>query len=103
MKRYSVIFEESAQADIRKSYEWGVRAWGTREAEKWIRELRSAVFNQLRIAPKGFALAPEDNEFPQEIRQMIVGRYRILFTIKERKIHVLHVRGAYVAGIEQEE
>jgi hypothetical protein len=26
---------------------------------------------------------------------MIVGRYRILFTIKGRKVHVLHVRGAY--------
>ncbi|MCA1602228.1 MAG: hypothetical protein LC776_11490 [Acidobacteria bacterium] len=47
--------------------------------------------------PKGFPLAPEDNEF----RQMIVGRYRVLFTIKGRKVHVLHVTGAYVAGVEQ--
>ena len=31
---------------------------------------------------------------------MVVGRYRVLFTIKGRKVHVLHVRGAYVEAIE---
>jgi hypothetical protein len=31
---------------------------------------------------------------------MIVGRYRVLFTIKERTAHVLHVRGAYVESLE---
>ena len=36
---------------------------------------------------------PEDDEFSEEIRQMVVGRYRVLFTIKGRKVHVLHVRG----------
>ncbi len=34
---------------------------------------------------------PEDDEFSGEIRQMVVGRYRVLFTIKGRKVHVLHV------------
>ena len=38
----------------------------------------------------------EDDEFSEEIRQMVVGRYRILFKIKGRKVHVLHVRGAYL-------
>ena len=98
MKRYSVIFEESAQADVRESYEWGTRAWGKREAQHWVRELRSAVFDQLRVAPRGFPFAPENKEFSEEIRQMIVGRYRVLFTIKDRKVHILHMRGAYVAA-----
>lgn len=96
MTRYGVVFEESAQADVRASYDWGCRAWGKREAQQWARQLRSAVFKQLAVVPKGFSLAPEDNEFSEEIRQMIVGRYRVLFTIKGRKVHVLHVRGAYV-------
>jgi hypothetical protein len=26
---------------------------------------------------------------------MIVGRYRVLFTIRKGKVHVLHIRGAY--------
>jgi plasmid stabilization system protein ParE len=101
MKRYVVIFEDSAQADVRGSYEWGRRAWGKRKAQQWARQLRTAVFKQLAVVPKGFPLAPEDDEFSQEIRQMVVGRYRVLFTIKGREVHVLHVRGAHPGRIDQ--
>ena len=98
MKRYAVVFEESAQADVRESYDWGCRAWGKREAQLWVRQLRTAISQQLAIVPKAFSLAPEDDEFSEEIRQILVGRYRVLFTIKGYKVHVLHIRGAYVAG-----
>jgi plasmid stabilization system protein ParE len=100
MKRYAVVFEESAQANVRESYDWGCRAWGKQEAKQWVRQLRTAVSQQLAIVPKGFSLAPEDDEFSEEIRQMVVGRYRVLFTIRGRKVHVLHVRGAYVGAID---
>ena len=101
MKRYAVVFEDSAQADVRESYNWGCRAWGKREAQQWARQLRTAVFKQLAVVPKGFPLAREDDEFSEEIRQMIVGRYRVLFTIKGLKVHVLHVRGAYVGALDR--
>ena len=100
MKRYVVIFESSAQGDVRRSYDWSCRAWGKRKAKQWARQLRTAVFKQLAILPKGFPLAPEDDEFTEEIRQMVIGRYRVLFTIKGREVHVLHVRGAYVERID---
>jgi plasmid stabilization system protein ParE len=96
MKRHVVIFEASAQADVRESFEWGCRTWGKREAQQWARHLRTAIFEQLGVVPKAFPLAPENDEFAAEIRQMTVGRYRVLFTIKGREVHVLHVRGAYV-------
>jgi len=99
MKRYVVVFEESAQINVRESYDWGCRAWGKKEAKRWVRQLREAVSTQLALIPKGFPLAPEDDEFSDEIRQMIVGRYRVLFTIKARRVHVLHVRGPYVGDI----
>lgn len=97
MKRYAVVFEESAQSDVRESYDWGRRKWGKREAQQWVRQLRKAVTEQLAVVPKAFPRAPEDDEFSEEIRQMVVGRYRVLFTIKDRKVYVLHVRGAYLA------
>jgi plasmid stabilization system protein ParE len=103
MKRYAVVFEESAQADVRESYDWGCRVWGKREAQQWVRQLRAAVSQQLAVLPKGFPLAPEDDESSEEIRQMFVGRYRVLFTFKRRKVHVLHVRGAYIGEIDQPE
>ena len=96
MKRYAVVFEESAQSDVRESHDWGRRTWGTKAAHRWVRQLRAAVSAQLAVVPKAFPLAPEDDEFAEEIRQMVVGRYRILFTIKGRYVHVLHVRGAYI-------
>lgn len=52
MKRYVVIFEDSAQADVRESYDWGCRAWGKRKAQQWVRQLRTAVSKQLRVLPK---------------------------------------------------
>ncbi len=85
MKRYAVVFEESAQLDVRGSYDWGCRTWGKKEARRWVRELRTDVLNQLALIPKGFPLAPEDDEFSDEIRQMVVGRYRVLFTIRNTK------------------
>lgn len=100
MKRYDVVFEESAQADVRGSYDWGCRGWGKKQAQRWVRELRTAISKQLRLVPKGFPAAPENDEFSEEIRQMIVGRYRVLFTIKKHQVHVLHVRGAYVGDDE---
>jgi plasmid stabilization system protein ParE len=98
MKRYAVVFELSAQVDVRGSYDWGCRVWGKKEAQQWVRELRKRISKQLSLVPKGFPLAPEDDEFSEEIRQMIVGRYRVLFTIRKQKVHVLHVRGAHIRG-----
>lgn len=95
MKPYAVVFEESAQEDVRRSYDWGCRVWGTRKTQRWVREFRTAVTKQLSLVPKGFPLAPEADEFSAEIRQMILGRYRVLFTIKRRKVNVLHVRGSH--------
>jgi plasmid stabilization system protein ParE len=95
VKRCVIIFEDSAKLDVRASYEWGLRVWGKRQAHIWARKLREAVLNNLGIVPKAFPLAPEDNEFSVEIRQMVIDRYRVLFTIKGHTVHVLHVRGAY--------
>jgi plasmid stabilization system protein ParE len=100
MKRFEVILEDSAQKNVRESYDWGCRTWGKQQAQECVTQLRIAVITQLAVVPKAFPLAPENDEFSEEIRQMIVGRYRVLFTIKGRKVHVLHVRGAFISGLE---
>ena len=85
MKRYVVVFEESAQIDVRGSYDWGCRNWGKKEARSWVRQLRDAVSKQLSLMPRGFPIAPEDDEFSEEIRQMIVGRYRGCLPLESAK------------------
>ncbi len=79
MKRYVGIFEHSAQADVRESFDWGCRAWGKREAQQWARQLRTAVFEQLGVVPKAFQLARENDEFSEEIRQMIRPLSRVVY------------------------
>lgn len=100
MKKYTVIIEESAQADVERSYDWGRRVWGKVEAQKWVRDLRTAIMKLLTRVPTAFPPAPESDEFQEEIRQLIVGRYRVLFTVRGRRVHVLHVRGSYVRSME---
>jgi plasmid stabilization system protein ParE len=64
MKRYAIVFEESAQADVRRSYDWGCRIWGKKEAQRWLRQLRVAVFRQLSLVPRGFPVGRKMMSFP---------------------------------------
>ncbi|HKF58736.1 MAG TPA: type II toxin-antitoxin system RelE/ParE family toxin [Blastocatellia bacterium] len=94
MRRYRVIIEDSAQADIERSYQWGVRHWGKVQAQEWARQLRQAC-RQLATMPSRNPIAPENEEFNETIRHLVSGRYRVLFTIRTGSVHVLHVRGPF--------
>ena len=95
MKKYKVILHPDAEKDISSSFEWGCRVWGEKKAKAWVRELRRAS-SRLTSAPLGCALAPESEELDVPVRHLIVGRYRILFTLERRTVTILHVRGPYV-------
>ncbi len=62
---------------------------------RWLQGLRETVAT-LADSPKRCALAPENAVFPFEVRQLLYGRkphaYRIIFTIEENTVFVLHVR-----------
>ena len=62
---------------------------------RWFRRIREAIFS-LSEFPQRCPLAPENAEFPFEVRQLIYGKrphqYRILFTIEEGAVIVLHGR-----------
>ena len=102
MKRYKVIFESSAYSELDDSYVWGRRVWGVDQANNWAREIRRACLTGLASLPERCPIAPESTEFDEMIRQMIVGRYRILFAIRGKKVHILHVRGASSETVEDE-
>ena len=96
MKKYRVEFADTAKADIALSYEWGQKEWGAGAARKWYKLLKKTVRQTLCIVPLGFPLAPENSVYAAEIRQMTVGRYRVLFSVENRTVRVLHVRGPFV-------
>ena len=99
MKKYKVILHPDAETDIRSSFEWGCRVWGEKRAKAWLRELRRAT-SRLTSTPLGCALALESDELGVAVRHLIVGRYRILFTVERRRVTILHVRGPYVGRFQ---
>ena len=99
--KYTVKITRSAQADILTSFRWGVRNLGLGQAKKWVTEIRRSIKEQLSHFPKGCPLAPDRDLDADDVRHLIVGRYRVLFEIEGNTVRVLRVRGAYFQeGVE---
>ena len=89
--------KQTAQADeeLATILRWlelsGAGEAGVRSVEKLISALGS-----LGDLPRRCPLAPENQDFPFEVRQLVFGRkphsYRILFTIEADMVNVLHIR-----------
>lgn len=64
-------------------------------ADSWFNRLFK-VLDTLKQFPNRCPFAPENEEVEEEIRQLLYGKrrnaYRILFTVEERTVYVLHVR-----------
>lgn len=94
MKKCRVVIECSAQQDIEEAYLW-VAERAPEAAVRWFNGIYKTI-GSLEIFPERCPLAPETDFFQQEIRQILHGRrqhkYRILFTISGRIVHILHVR-----------
>ena len=105
MKRWNVIVELPAQRDIAEASLW----LAEREpdaGERWFNSIYDTI-GSLEIFPERCPLAPESKSLNAEIREILHGRrqhkYRILFTVTESDVHVLHVRhGARLALGETE-
>ena len=72
------------------------------DATRWRQRLERKM-QSLRTMPEGCAAAPENERMIREIRQLLHGRYRVLFTIDGTKVFVLTIRhGArqFLAGDE---
>ena len=101
MKSFPVIIAPSAEADIIKSFIWGCDRWGIEAAQKWAQSIKRDILSKLSLMPLRYPIAPESEELGLELRQMISGRYRVLFYIKQNEVRVAHVRGPFVADEDQ--
>jgi plasmid stabilization system protein ParE len=102
MKRFKVVLHPDAEADITSIFEWGCRAWGRKEAELWIQQLRHTFRKRLTSTPLRCSIAPESDELGITIRQLIVKRYRILFIVEQGTVTVVHLKGAFSAQLATE-
>ena len=100
MKRFEVIILPSAERNIDEAYLW-LAEHDPDAAIRWYDRLREVIFS-LAVLPERCPLAPESKNINAEIREIFHGRrrhkYRILFTVTQNTVHVLHVRhGARLA------
>lgn len=94
MKRWNVIVELPAQQDIAEARAW-IADRNPRAADRWFNSIYDTI-GSLEAFPERCPLAPESRFLSAEIREIFHGRrehkYRILFTLSGKKVHVLHVR-----------
>lgn len=92
--KYKIIIESPAIEDMERALSWIVSR-SRASAIRWYRDLVEAI-KTLETFPKRCSLAPENEAFQEEIRQLLYGKrrgvYRVLFTIQGRNVHILHVR-----------
>lgn len=88
--KYKVEFTYQAESEANTAYRW-IAKDAPGNAFDWFEELIQAI-ETLSSMPERCAVAPESEEVGQEIRQLLYGRYRILFSIQSEIVFVLHVR-----------
>lgn len=103
MKKYILTVHPDAEIDIDSSFRWGCRRWGRKNAKIWVRELRNTIVSRLTSTPLSGSIAPESEQLGMPIRQLILGRYRVLYLVEKKTVTILHVRGAYEGLPDEDE
>ncbi len=101
---YRVDIHPPALIDAEQAFLEMLR-FAPRRADRWMQGLIEAI-QSLEEMPMQCPLAPEAEFFQQELRQLIYGKRanasRILFTVQEDTVHVLHIRHAYQKPLASE-
>jgi plasmid stabilization system protein ParE len=84
-----------ADHDLDVILEWLMAQQAGETGLRWFRGLKDTL-DSLSELPRRCSLAPENVEFPFEVRQFLYGhkphQYRVLFTIEADTVIVLHIR-----------
>jgi len=93
---YRVQPTAQAEADIDRIFAW-LSERSPDGARRWYESFWDSA-ERLKSSPQSFALAPEDDEFDEELRHIFFstrrGRiYRALFVIRDDVVQILCVRG----------
>ncbi len=92
--RFVVRVTRKASSNLGEIAEWLATEGGPQVAERWLDSIEREL-SGLAEYPARHPLAPEDEEVRgPEIRQLVIGNYRVLFVVREPAVFVLHVRHA---------
>lgn len=96
MKFYQVIVTPNAEEDIERNARWWAQHHSLEQALHWIDTVTEQL-EALSQFPEAHVAAPENTDYPFEIRQKLIGLgsrpgYRAIYSIREDRVYVLAVR-----------
>ena len=91
-----VVLSETAQNELESAHHWWATNRSREQADQWYNGFLTVML-RLESSPERYAVAPENDDFPLEIRQLNygVGRtstHRAVFTIRANRVIILRVR-----------
>ncbi len=96
MTKYTVTIEAPAIEDLDQAYQW-IAERSPSSADTWFDGFIEAL-QPLESHPERCGLAAENDAVVPTIRQLLYGKrggvYRVLFTIRGKEVHILHIRHA---------
>lgn len=98
MNRYSIVFSDEALDDLASCIEWGCETWGEEATWRWYAKMQDSINKVLGISPLGSPIAPDNDEYEVEVRQMVIERYRVLYNVRDEIVTILYVRGPYTGS-----
>jgi plasmid stabilization system protein ParE len=87
---WRVEFSKRAEIDVDDVFAY-IRADSLRNAVRW-RERLERKLSLLTEMPEIFGLAPENHDTQTEVRQLLFGQYRVLYTVRADRVLILTVR-----------
>jgi plasmid stabilization system protein ParE len=89
--KYSVRYSSKARTELREAYAYIAADQSVERAAQWLAGIEGAI-DSLADLPLRCALSPESREFGAELRQIVVGGYRIIFRVANAEVRIMHVR-----------
>jgi len=90
VKHYQIVILPDVEQDLEASYLY-IKDDSPKNALNWYQEIYSKI-QKLSSLSLRCPLAPENDYFEEEIRHLIVKNYRVLFTINNDTVYILHAR-----------
>ena len=88
-KAYKVFITENAQDDLRHIFSY-IAEDSVNNAKKFVSELEDRI-NTLSSLPERASYIPENAFLGTEYRQLMHGKYRVIFRIDKKEIFILRV------------
>ena len=90
MNRYEVIILPQAESNLQQYAEY-IAKDSRSNAKRWLEKMREKIMS-LDQFPEACPLAFENSSHERELRQLVSGRYRVIFYVDAKKVNVVSVR-----------